>query len=64
MAYFDDDGTEVDPDMYPKPGLCLVCKKLNDRGEEELLCNMNRLSQRNKRDFECGAYEPQENNYQ
>jgi hypothetical protein len=54
--YFDDDGTEVDPDMYPKPGLCLICKKFNDPSDE-MLCNLNRLDQRNEREFKCGAYE-------
>ena len=63
MAYFDDDGTEVDPAMYPKPGLCLVCKKIHD-SKEELLCNLNRLDQRDEREFKCGAYEPNENNHQ
>jgi hypothetical protein len=27
--YFDDDGTEISPDLipFPKPGLCITCKK-------------------------------------
>ena len=58
--YFDDDGTEVDPDMYPKPGLCLICKKNND-SSEELLCNLNRLDQRREIDFKCGAFDPIDN---
>lgn len=57
-GYFDDDGTEINPDLYPKPTLCLTCAK-NDipDWEEELLCNLNRLDQRNEDEFKCGAYE-------
>ncbi len=55
--YFDDDGTKVYPDMYPKPGLCLVCKKVG-KSDEELLCNLNRLDQRKEIDFKCGTFEP------
>ena len=55
--YFDDDGTEVAPDMYPKPGLCLICKKLED-ANEIMLCNLNRIDQRKERDFKCGAFDP------
>ena len=25
--YFDDDGTEINPDLIPKPDLCISCKK-------------------------------------
>jgi len=40
--YFFDDGTEYNPDLYPRPALCLVCAKENDP-EEEILCNLNRM---------------------
>jgi hypothetical protein len=56
MPYFDDDGTEVNPDLYPKPQLCLSCKKDEDPNEE-MLCNLNRLDQRDEDDFKCFAYE-------
>lgn len=38
--YFDDDGTEIDPDLipFPKPGLCITCKKDGQVGEEEFIC--------------------------
>lgn len=54
--YYDDDGTEVFPDMIPKPGLCLVCKKDNDP-HEEVLCNLSRLDQSNDEEFKCYAFE-------
>ncbi len=56
MPYFDDDGTEVNPDLFPKPQLCLSCKK-NEDSSEEMLCNLNRLDQRNSSEFKCFAYE-------
>ena len=54
--FYDDDGTEVNPDLFPKPQLCLSCKK-NDDPNEELLCNLNRLDQRDEEEFKCFAYE-------
>jgi len=56
MPYYDDSGTEINPDLIPKPQLCLSCKK-NDDLYEELLCNLNRLDQRNETEFKCFAYE-------
>ena len=45
--YFDDDGTEINPDVipFPKPGLCITCKKDGQVGEEEILCNLTRIEQ-------------------
>ncbi len=57
-GYFDDDGTEVNSDLVPKPGLCLTCKKDNASGKEEILCILTRNDQKGERDFECEAYEP------
>ena len=56
MAYFDDDGTEVNPSLFPKPTLCLSCKK-NDEPNEEIICSLTRLDQRNETEFKCFAYE-------
>lgn len=55
-AYFDDNGNELNPDLYPKPQLCLSCKKDED-SNEEILCNLNRLDQTGETDFKCFAYE-------
>ncbi len=59
-GYFNDDGTELNSDLVPKPGLCLTCKKDNESGKEEILCTLNRNDQRDEKKFECDAYEPKE----
>jgi hypothetical protein len=56
MPYYDDDGNELNPDLIPKPQLCLSCRKNNDPGEE-VLCNLNRLDQQGEPEFKCFAYE-------
>ena len=56
MGYFDDDGTEVNPDLFPKPSLCLTCR-LNDDPNEEVLCNLTRMDQRNEDEFICFGYQ-------
>ncbi len=55
-GYFNDDGTPLNPDLFPKPQLCLSCKK-NDDPNQEILCTLNRLGQREESVFECFAYE-------
>jgi len=57
-GFFDDDGTEINADLVPKPGLCLTCKKDNADGKEEILCVLTRNDQKGADEFECGAYEP------
>jgi hypothetical protein len=56
--YFHDDGTEFNPDLIPKPALCVSCKKDGAGGEEDILCNLNRADQQDKPEFTCYAYEP------
>ncbi len=48
MGYFDDDGTEINPDFLPKPPLCISCSK-NDKASEEIVCNLTRLDQVNEK---------------
>ena len=55
--YFDDDGTEISPDLVPKPDLCISCKKNGQPGEEDILCNLTRTNQQGEQDFHCDAYE-------
>ncbi len=50
MPFFDDDGTEVNLDLFPKPQLCLSCKKRDDV-KEELLCNLTRLTSVTKKNL-------------
>lgn len=61
MPYFDDNGTEVNPDLFRKPQLCLSCRKNND-SNEEVLCNLTRMDQRDEPDFKCCAYSNMYNN--
>ena len=55
--FFNDDGTEVNPDLIPKPDLCITCRK-DGLPKEEILCNLNRMDQQGEEEFQCGAYEP------
>jgi hypothetical protein len=55
--YVDDDGTEINPDLIPKPDLCITCKKDGQAGEEEILCNLTRSDQQGEEEFICEAYE-------
>jgi hypothetical protein len=43
--YYNDDGTEINPNEIKKPSLCVICKKDNDP-YEEILCTLNRMDQR------------------
>lgn len=56
--YMNDDGTEFNPDLIPKPDLCITCKKDGLSGEEEVLCNLTRADQQGEDEFICEAYEP------
>jgi len=54
--FFNDDGTPVNPDLMPKPSLCVTCKHDDDPTQENL-CMLNRMDQQGERDFKCDAYE-------
>lgn len=57
--YYDDEGNELNPDLIPKPGLCLLCiQNETTDPEENILCNLNRLDQNGSDDFKCGEFEP------
>lgn len=58
--HFDDDGIEINPDLIPKPDLCITCKKEGLAGEEEILCNLTRADQQGEDEFHCETYEPKE----
>ncbi|MFH1191622.1 MAG: hypothetical protein V1670_05445 [Candidatus Omnitrophota bacterium] len=55
-GFFNDDGTPVNPDLMPKPGLCVSCR-YDDDPKQENPCVLNRMDQRGEVDFKCGAYE-------
>ena len=56
-GFFNDDGTEINPDLVPKPGLCLSCKKDDDLNEE-ILCILTRADEQGDVEFKCFAYVP------
>ena len=56
-SYFDDDGTEINPNLCVKPSLCLACKN-DDDPSQEIPCMLNRLDQQGAKEFKCFAYEP------
>ena len=55
---FDDDGNKINPDLIPKPSLCVSCRKDGMPGEEEILCALTRADQQTEEEFQCYAYEP------
>lgn len=59
FKYYDDDGMELNPDLVRKPSLCVSCAKDEDP-DEKVLCNLNRLDQRDDPEFKCYAYEMKE----
>ena len=56
MTYFNDDGNEYNPDLYPFPSLCVICKKKDD-SKEERICNLTRMDQIGEEEFKCFAFE-------
>ena len=42
MPFYDDDGTEINPELVPKPSLCVMCKHDDDPQQREL-CVLTRL---------------------
>lgn len=56
VPLFSDDGTEINPDLIPKPGLCLICQKQNDQNER-ILCTLNIIDQQDEDEFKCFAFE-------
>ncbi len=55
MPYYDDYGNELDPRTITMPKMCLMCEKNGDP-DEEILCDLNRLNQRDEEHFKCGAF--------
>ena len=57
--YYDNNGSEINPVLTPKPGLCVTCKKNSLSGEEEILCHLTRADQQGEEEFICEVYEPE-----
>ena len=58
--FYNDDGTEFNPDLIPKPDLCISCKRDGLDAEEEIICNLTRADQEGEDEFICEAYEANE----
>ena len=59
MAYYDDDGNELFPELRPLPMLCLSCRSYEQSDfMEQVFCNLNRLDQKEEPEFYCGAWRP------
>jgi hypothetical protein len=58
--FYNDDGTEINPDLIPKPALCVTCRRDEFSGKEEILCTLTRSDQQGEPEFRCDAYEPKE----
>ncbi len=57
MKFYDDDGTEINADLIPKPDLCITCVKDDVPGKEEVLCTLTRADQQGEPEFHCEAYQ-------
>ena len=49
-GYFNDDGTPVNPDLMPKPGLCATYRK-DDQPDQEAACHLIRMEQQGEERF-------------
>jgi hypothetical protein len=56
-GFFRDDGTPVNPELVPKPSLCILCRK-GDDPSEEISCILTRMDQQGYSEFICDAFEP------
>ena len=56
-GFFRDDGTEINPELISKLGLCILCRK-DDNPNEEIACILNRADQEGEPEFICHAFEP------
>ena len=58
-GFFDDDGNRLDPERVSIPSLCTCCTRRDSADwEEETLCTLMRLDQRDSEEFCCDGYLP------
>lgn len=55
-GFFRDDGSEINPELIRKPGLCILCRKDDDQSEE-IYCILTRADQQDEPEFICDAFE-------
>jgi hypothetical protein len=58
-GFFRDDGIPINPELVPKPSLCILCRK-DDNPSEEIPCILNRADQQDSSEFICDAFEPKD----
>ena len=58
-GFYNDDVTPLNPNIVPKPSLCVSCM-YDDNPEQETLCILNRIGQQNAKDFKCFAYKDEQ----
>jgi hypothetical protein len=56
--FYDDDGTEFNPDPIPVPDLCATCARNGKSARENVVCALNRADQMDEDVFVCFAYAP------
>ena len=56
FGFYRDDGTEINPELVTKPGLCVTCRK-DSNPDEEILCILTRADQEDETEFRCFGYE-------
>jgi len=56
-GFFNDDGTPINPELVPKPSLCVLCAK-DDDPKEDIPCILTRADQQDEHEFICHAFEP------
>jgi len=56
QGFFRDDGTPINPELVPKPSLCILCRK-DDDPSEEIPCILTRADQQGSSEFICDAFE-------
>jgi hypothetical protein len=59
-GFFRDDGTPINPELVPKSGLCILCRK-DDDPSEEIPCILTRADQQGSSEFICYAFKPKNN---
>lgn len=56
-GFFRDDGMPINPELVPKPNLCVSCRKDGDPAEK-VLCILTRADQEGETEFMCHAFVP------
>ena len=55
MPYWNDDGTEINPNDFPLPTLCMSCKRRHHEFDQ-ILCNLYRIGHDHDTKFDCDRH--------